>query len=66
MKRQGLSSRQQEILRLIAEGVPSKEIAARLSMSDATLTRELRRSFDILGVDDRAHAIAQAYKEELL
>ena len=66
VKRQGLSSRQQEILRLIAEGVPSKEIAARLSMSDATLTRELRRSFDILGVDDRAHAIAQAYKEELL
>ena len=65
-KRRGLSGRQQEILRLIAEGVPSKEIAIKLSVSDATLTRELRRTFDVLGVDDRAHAIAQAYKKELL
>ena len=62
----GLSHRQQEILRMVADGVPSKEIAARLSVSDATLTRELRRVFDLLGVDDRAHAIAEAYRRNLL
>ena len=63
---QDLSSRQQEILRLIADGVPSKEIAARLSMSQATLSRQLRQVFDLLGVDDRAHAIAEAYRKNLL
>lgn len=61
-----LSDRQGEILRLIANGVPSKEIAARLSMSHATLTRELRHVFDVLGVDDRAHAVAEASRRDLL
>ena len=63
---QDLSSRQQEILRLIADGVPSREIAARLSMSQATMSRQLRQVFDLLGVDDRAHAIAEAYRKNLL
>lgn len=60
-----LSDRQREILRLIANGVPSNEIAARLSMSHATLTRELRHVFDVLGVDDRAHAVAEASRRGL-
>ena len=61
-----LSNRQREILRLIADGVPSTEIAANLSVSQATLTRELRHVFDLLGVDDRAHAIAEASRKNLL
>ena len=61
-----LSSRQQEILRLIADGVPSNEIAARVSISDTTLTRTLRQIFNLLGVDNRAHAVAEAYKRKLL
>ena len=61
-----LSGRQQEILRLIADGVASDEIAASLSISDATLTRALRQIFDLLGVDNRAHAVAEAYKRKLL
>ncbi len=65
-QRQDLSDRQQEILRLIAEGVPSKEIEGQLSISHATLTRELRHAFDLLGADSRAHAVAEAYKRNLL
>ncbi len=61
-----LSSRQQQILRLIADGVPSNEIAARPFISDTTLTRVLRQIFDLLSVDDRAHAVAEAYKRKLL
>ncbi len=60
-----LSSRQREILQLVADGVPSKGIAAHLSVSQATLTRELRHIFDQLGVDDRAHAVAEAYRRNL-
>ncbi len=62
----GLSGRQQEMLRLIAEGVPSKELAGSLSISPATLTRELRHVYDVLGVNGRAHAVAEAYKKGLL
>ena len=65
-RRQDLSSRQREALGLVANGVPSKEIAARLSVSQATLTRELRHIFNLLGVDDRAHAVAEAYRRNLL
>ena len=65
-QRPGLSDRQQEILKLVAQGVTSKAIAVRLYVSDATLTRELRRVFDFLGVSDRAHAVAEAYRQQLL
>ena len=66
VRRPRLSGRQRRILQLIADGVPSRQIAESLSVSGATLTRELRRIFDLLGVDDRAHAIAEAYREKLL
>ncbi len=62
----GLSGRQQEMLRRIAEGVPSKELAGSLSISNATLTRELRHVYDLLGVNSRAHAVAEAFKKGLL
>jgi len=62
----GLSHRQQDILRLIADGVSSKDIEEALFMGHATLTRELRRIYDALGVDSRAHAIAEAHKRELI
>ena len=61
-----LPDRQQEILRLISQGVTSKDIAVRLYVSEATLTRELRRVFDFLEVADRAHAVAEAYRQQLL
>lgn len=63
---QGLSSRQRKLLRLIADGVPSGELSGSLSISQATLTRELRRVYDLLGVNSRAHAVAEAYKNGLL
>ena len=63
---ESLSDRQHEILRLIADGVPSDEIATSLSISHATLTRALRQIFDLLGADCRAHAVAEAYKRKLL
>ena len=61
-----LSVRQLEILRRVANGVPSKEIASQSAISDATLKRDLKRIFDQLGVNDRAQAVAEAYKRHLL
>ncbi|MSQ40912.1 MAG: response regulator transcription factor [Dehalococcoidia bacterium] len=63
---QGLSRRQYEILRLVAGGAPSKAIAAQIAISDATLKREIRAIFDHMGVNDRAHAVAEGYRRHLL
>ena len=62
-----LSHRQQDILRLISDGVSPKDIEQALSMGHATLTRGLRRGFfDLLAVDNRTYAVAAAHKRELL
>ena len=61
-----LTSRQQETLRMVSEGLTSKEIASRLSISGTTLKREFRKIFEALGVNDRAHAIAEAYRMDLI
>ena len=61
-----LSPRQNEVLRLVADGLASKEIASRLYISSTTLKREFRNIFGQLGVNDRAHAIAEAYRRELI
>ena len=61
-----LSSRQREILRLIANGMPSNEIETTLIISDSTVDRDLRRIYDVLGVNDRAHAVAEAIRSGLI
>ena len=63
---QGLKQRQLTILQGIAQGVPSKKLCAQLAISDATFKRDIRSVFDYLGVDDRAQAVAEAYKRKLL
>ena len=65
-RHRGLSSRQHEILRLVAHGTPSSEIAARLAISDATFKRDIKSIFNYLGVNDRAQAVAEAYRRHLL
>ncbi len=61
-----LSPRQVDILRLVAEGISSKELAPQLFISQTTLKREFRNIFDQLGVNDRAHAVAEAYRKQLI
>lgn len=65
-KEVNLSDRELEILRLLASGMNSKEIAAHVFISDSTVKRELRHIFNKLGVDTRAHAVAEAYRRRLI
>jgi len=62
----GITDRQMEVLRLLSVGTPSKEIAFQLSISNATLKRDIRGIFNHLGVNDRAAAVAEAYNRKLL
>lgn len=61
-----LSHRQQQVLRHVSNGLSSKEIASLLSISNTTLKRDFRNIFQALGLNDRAHAIAEAYRRELI
>ena len=60
------TERKQEVLKLVADGLSSKELAARLFISQTTLKREFRNIFNLLGVNDRAHAVAEAYRRHLI
>jgi DNA-binding CsgD family transcriptional regulator len=63
--RGALSARELEVLRLVAEGQTSREIAASLTISQHTVRRHLENTFAKLGVNSRAAAIAYAYRHDL-
>ena len=62
----GLSDRHSEMLRMVSNGMSSKQIQAQLFISEATVKREFRNIFNLLGVNDRAQAVAEAYRRGLL
>ncbi|MBI2865900.1 MAG: response regulator transcription factor [Chloroflexi bacterium] len=61
-----LSERELAVLRLVARGVSSKEIVLHLAMSEATVKRVLHQACEKLGASNRAEAVAQATKRNLL
>jgi DNA-binding CsgD family transcriptional regulator/tetratricopeptide (TPR) repeat protein len=60
-----LSARELEVLRLVAAGKTSRDIAAALGISQHTVRRHLENTFAKLGVSSRAAAIAYAYEHDL-
>lgn len=60
------TERQQNVLKLVANGLSSKEMASKLHISETTLKREFRNIFNLLGVNDRAHAVAEACRRDLI
>jgi DNA-binding CsgD family transcriptional regulator len=61
-----LSERELEVLRLVAEGLPTKQIAASLSISERTVKFHINSIFHKLGADNRAQAVALAAQRGLL
>jgi len=61
-----LSAREQEVLRLTAEGRSAREIAAQLIVSTATVKTHLQHIYEKLDVSDRAAAVAKAMRRGLL
>lgn len=52
-----LTSRQKEILGLVAEGLDNNEIARRLFLSESTVKQHLRSTYKTLGVKNRTEAV---------
>ena len=59
----GLTPREVEVLRLIAEGLTNTEIAERLVVSAATVKSHVNHIFAKAGVRDRAQAVVYAYSQ---
>jgi DNA-binding NarL/FixJ family response regulator len=61
-----LSARELEVLRLVAQGLSSKAIGRRLSLSPSTVNHHIQSIFNKLDVDTRAQAVAAAAQRQLL
>jgi two-component system nitrate/nitrite response regulator NarL len=61
-----LTPREQEVLRLIAEGCSAPEVGRRLYLSSSTVKTHLQRIYEKLGVSERAAAVAEAMRRGLL
>lgn len=61
-----LSSRESEVLALIAEGLSAPDIGRRLHLSPATIKGHLHSLYEKLGVSERAAAVAEAMRRGLL
>ncbi len=61
-----LSARELEVLALVAHGASNRDVASRLSISEATVKSHLLHVFDKLGVDDRTAAVTVALTRGLL
>jgi len=64
--RHGLTPRELEVLRLVAEGQSNRAIAEELVISGRTVERHVTNTFAKLGVSTRAAATAYAYEHRLL
>ncbi|MEV4555670.1 response regulator transcription factor [Kitasatospora sp. NPDC049285] len=64
--RPSLSPREAEILQLLAEGLPNRQISKRLFISEATVKTHLVHIYDKLGVDSRTSAIASGLASGLI
>jgi DNA-binding NarL/FixJ family response regulator len=57
-----LSSRQREILKLVADGLSNAQIADRLYLSESTVKQHLRSAYKLLGVNNRTEAASLVRK----
>jgi DNA-binding NarL/FixJ family response regulator len=61
-----LTERERDVLALLAAGLPNKQIAARLGISEKTVKGHLTSVFRRIGVDDRTQAALWAQRHGLL
>ncbi len=61
-----LTDREQDVLALVAAGLPNKTIAARLNVSKRTIDAHLGHLFTKLGVTSRAELVAWAARHGLI
>ena len=61
-----LTDREEQILRLIADGLTNREIACTLSISEATVENHIHHIYAKLGISNRAQAVAYAFQLRII
>jgi len=61
-----LTAREREVLSLIADGCPTREVAQRLCYSERTVKNVLHDAVTKLGARSRSHAVAHAVRDHLI
>jgi DNA-binding NarL/FixJ family response regulator len=62
----GLTRRELQVLRLVAEGKTNRDVAGDLGISEKTVARHVSNIFVKLGLSSRAAATAYAYQHDLV
>ena len=63
---EALTTREQEILRLVSQGLGNKEIASRLNISDHTVKFHISSILGKLGASSRTEAVSQGIRRGLI
>ncbi|WP_433731111.1 response regulator transcription factor [Actinoplanes sp. CA-051413] len=61
-----LPARQQQVLRLVAEGLTDRQVGERLGIAEGTARNHLYRAGQTLGFHTRTHAAVLAFEHGLL
>jgi DNA-binding NarL/FixJ family response regulator len=57
-----LTKREDDVVRLVAEGLTNREISARLNLSENTVRNYLFRIFDKLGISSRVELVLRTFE----
>jgi|GEM_PF-1402996 DNA-binding NarL/FixJ family response regulator len=62
----GLTTREQQILDLIAEGLTNKQISCHISISESTVENHIHNIYGKLRISNRAQAVAYAFQSRMV
>jgi two-component system NarL family response regulator len=66
IRRSELSPREQEVFKLMAQGMPNREIASELSISERTVRVHVSHMLVKLGCHDKTQAVSEAFRRGIL
>ena len=57
-----LTDRENQVLKLIADGLTNREISCSLTISESTVENHIHHIYEKLGISNRAQAVAHAFR----